>query len=1206
MKHKLQNLLKHNWRTILLLLALVTICQEASARYRLRGDFNSWGCTEVGGTDNSAIIYKSANGGIKVSQDCNWNVNWGKDNSSITTGSLALESGKANVNWTAASGMYGVKFDGSTLYIYNFTMKCATSGNQGTKYLGDYVGAGSSGDWKFYFGIGNKDYGTVQAVVFKAANTPIYTVDASYNKDDGDNKEVVANLKGKQFTSTGKWYVKGRAKAFNNDTYGYTNGTDYVAVVTSLNANNNGAAYWTVNALPDPTSQSSSASGTTATVSWTHNNTYTTVMVVRYEGASPTVTAPTGGTSYSSGSTIGAGTVIYNGTSGSKSDTGRTAGTTYTYYLYTVNNNYYSSGVSTSVTIPSACTGPTVVTSSTSTPSYATATVSGTITNGSCTVNEAGICYALSTVTTTPTISNSTKTVSYTSGTEFSTSLSGLTPGKTYYYCAYATTDSETKYGTVRSFITTACSAPEISTQPYNTATRRYCINTETPATLTVEATGGVGSYTYQWQQRNDGSDTFTNVTTGTGYQTASFTPSNATSGNRYYRCIVTNKDVCTSNSVTSNESCKYTINRLSASGTLSGDGTYCQGASGDTQTLTLTDYVGSRQWHKSTTSDFTPTNDTKISGATGTTYNAPINTTGTMYYKVVVTNGACPSETTDQATVTVAPNPEVYTVSGTATICSGESTNVTISNTETGFSYRLYKDGAATKEMFIGNGSSRSFSVTAAATYTIYAYNSSAPSCANNMSGSAIVSVDATSVGGSISGGSTSVCPGTTKNLTLGSYTGSIQWHSSSTDGFTPSSSTAISGATSATYAAPISVAGTKYYKAVVKNGVCAAATSSQSYLTVKRSAVAGDYTLTNNDQTYNGSARAVTVTPASGAGAATVYYTGTGSTTYAKSTTAPTNAGTYAITVNADNGTNYCAANDLSVGTLTINKANQSTLSISNTATDFVYCAAANVKLTTSGGSGDGAVTYTVTSGSGSVDVDILSPSAKGSVSVTATKAASQNFNATTSAAKTFNFNIDAPTVYTLSNVGGATTICGDPSSGAGSGTLRLANSQTGYKYQLYSNGSPIEGYAAKAGTTGSSIDFPVTSSGTYTVYAYYGDNSTNCPTRMDGEITLTISTQPKLVRSAASVTEYMPVTITSVSTDIAKWKITDNTGTPDLSSSTAYLYDKTYDAISFKGASTNGSTAKTYTIQATTAGGCSETTTVTVNPDTESCSN
>ena len=468
-------------------------------------------------------------------------------------------------------------------------------------------------------------------------------------------------------------------------------------------------------------------------------------------------------------------------------------------------------------------------------------------------------------------------------------------------------------------------------------------------------------------------------------------------------------------------------------------------------------------------------------------------------------------------------------------------------------------------------------------------------------MTGSATVTVDATSVAGTISGHSSSQCLGNTRTLTLKNYTGTIQWHVGNAGDFTPSSSTAISGATSEKYYAPISEVGTKYYKAVVTNGVCPAATTTTAAdITVNRQYQASDFNLSGNTQYYDGDPKPVTVAEKSGAGngAITIKYAG--------STTAPTNAGTYAITINVDKSTTspyYCPASDLSVGTLTINKANQITLTISNTATDLVYCDAANVKLTTSGGSGDGAVTYSVTSGSGSVDGDVLSPSAKGSVSVTATKAASQNYNATTSVAKTFNFNIDAPDVYTLSNVGETTTICGDPSSGAGSGTLRLSGSQTGYKYQLYSNGAPIEGYAAKAGTTGSSIDFPVTSSGTYTVYAYYGDNSTNCPTRMDGEITLTISTQPRLVRSAASVTQYMPVTITSVSTDIAEWKIVDGSGN-DVSSSTAYLFDQTYDAISFKGASTNGSTAKTYTIQATTAGGCSATTTITVNPDTESC--
>lgn len=565
-----------------------------------------------------------------------------------------------------------------------------------------------------------------------------------------------------------------------------------------------------------------------------------------------------------------------------------------------------------------------------------------------------------------------------------------------------------------------------------------------------------------------------------------------------------------------------------------------------------------------------------------------------------------------------VCSNPTVQTVSGTTTICTGSSTNVTVASSQSNYTYKLYKDGSATSTTQAGTNSELNFSVSEAGAYTVHAYYTSGADayCTADMSGTATVSVDAASVAGTISGGSTTLCSTAAKTLTLKNYTGSIQWHKSTTNNFTPSESTAISGATSATYSATPTTT-TYRYKAVVTNGVCAPATTAQTSLLVRREYKDSDFTLSDNAQTYDGTAKAVTValkantdttsTAGISTSVVTVYYTGTGTTTYAKSTTAPVNAGSYAVTIDVTKGSKpkyYCPATDISLGTDTIKKATQAALTISNTITDLVYCDAANVKLTTSGGSGGGAVTYAVTSGSGSVDGDVLSPSAKGSVTVVADKAASANYKGIKSAAKTFNFNVDAPTVYTLSNVGGATTICGDPSTGAGSGTLRLANSQTGYNYQLYSNGSPVEGYAAKAGTTGSSIDFPVTSSGTYTVYAYYGTNSSNCATQMDGEITLTISTQPKLVRSAASVTEYMPVTITSVSTDIAEWKIVDGSGN-DVSSSTAYLFDQTYDAITFKGASTDASTPKTYTIKATTAGGCSETTTVTVNPDTESCS-
>jgi hypothetical protein len=92
-----------------------------------------------------------------------------------------------------------------------------------------------------------------------------------------------------------------------------------------------------------------------------------------------------------------------------------------------------------------------------------------------------------------------------------------------------------------------------------------------------------------------------------------------------------------------------------------------------------------------------------------------------------------------------------------------------------------------------------------------------------------------------------------------------------------------------------------------------------------------AGDFAFTQS-VTYNGQSQGVTVsaseafTAASKDGMGSVtktYYTGADTTNYPKSTTAPTNAGTYAITVDLAAGTNYGAAAGLQLGTYTINKA-------------------------------------------------------------------------------------------------------------------------------------------------------------------------------------------------------------------------------------------------------------------------------------------
>jgi hypothetical protein len=87
----------------------------------------------------------------------------------------------------------------------------------------------------------------------------------------------------------------------------------------------------------------------------------------------------------------------------------------------------------------------------------------------------------------------------------------------------------------------------------------------------------------------------------------------------------------------------------------------------------------------------------------------------------------------------------------------------------------------------------------------------------------------------------------------------------------------------------------------------------------------VAADYNVsTNLNQTAN-SVTAVTVTAKQGksTGAITVYYEGTGGTTYSKSTSVSQTEGTYAVTFNVAAASGWNAANGLSAGTLTVAKA-------------------------------------------------------------------------------------------------------------------------------------------------------------------------------------------------------------------------------------------------------------------------------------------
>ena len=98
--------------------------------------------------------------------------------------------------------------------------------------------------------------------------------------------------------------------------------------------------------------------------------------------------------------------------------------------------------------------------------------------------------------------------------------------------------------------------------------------------------------------------------------------------------------------------------------------------------------------------------------------------------------------------------------------------------------------------------------------------------------------------------------------------------------------------------------------------------AVNSGNYVFLGFTVVAGDFTIAGLTALADGAPKAVTITPRTNRspGALTIYYEGTGSTTYAKSTTAPSAAGTYAITFDVAAAPGFLAATGLSAGTLAI----------------------------------------------------------------------------------------------------------------------------------------------------------------------------------------------------------------------------------------------------------------------------------------------
>jgi len=423
---------------------------------------------------------------------------------------------------------------------------------------------------------------------------------------------------------------------------------------------------------------------------------------------------------------------------------------------------------------------------------------------------------------------------------------SSSTAGTYYYYCVVSASGNGCAAVTTNAVSVTINVVPEITSQPSDIS---ECVGGA--SSLSIGATGGSPSLSYQWYSNTSLSNT--GGTSITGATSSTYTPSSSTAGTYYYYCVISASGTgCTT--VTSNA---VTVTVIAAPSITSQptDINECTGgdisldvvATGGSPSLTY-------QWFSNTS--LSNVGGTSITGATTPTYTPSSTTAGTYYYYCVVSSSGsgCTSVSTNPVTVTVNSDPSIITMpSSPASICvGGTTTNISLVATGatpsliyqwqywTGGTWENAVDGIPAGAIYSGVNTSNAFNVTQTIA-GVYTY-----SCLVSASGNGCDAIQAGSIFVTVvedpnintQPSDINECVGGNEILSVvatgGTPSLTYQWYSNTS--LSNTGGTSITGATSSSYSPASSTAGTYYYYCVVSasgNG-CTSATSNAVTVTV------------------------------------------------------------------------------------------------------------------------------------------------------------------------------------------------------------------------------------------------------------------------------------------------------------------------------------------------------------------------------------